>query len=257
MEIEIASEQLPAEFDGYRITQLTDIHLGSLSESERQSLKALAELTNKQGADMVVLTGDLVTSRPNEMDGNMEWLEKIKAKDGKYFIYGNHDVGTYNRDLSQQELNQDEQKIKDMMEAAGWIVLRDTAVSVHSGADSIFVANIDEGVRRTYPERATRLIESLPAGAFTLLLAHNPDYWLVADKEVDYPQLTLAGHTHAMQTELSLFDLTWSPSDAIHQYSRGLYTEDDSQLYISKGVGYHIYRRIGTRPEITLLTLKK
>lgn len=259
IEKELKITNLPKEFDGLTIVQLSDIHISSLSKAEYNSLKAeLIKINDNIQPDIYAITGDLVHSRPNELKNKEDFLSILDAKIGKYFVYGNHDIGLYNHHLSRKEKDNDIDTLDAILHRNNFEVLRDTLIPITRGDETIYIMNIHEDYVTDYVIRHNKITNKLSSKDVILSLSHNPTFFDMARryKARLTPQLTLAGHTHAMQTELFGF----SPSDIIHKYSRGLYTIEspngNSYLYINRGIGYHVFRRIGSQPEITVIRLR-
>ena len=250
-EVVLEFDDLPESFDGYRIVHLSDIHARSFSRRAKQMQKAVDRI-NGTDPDLVAFTGDLITLTPDEIDPIAPSLRNLKVKDGVVSVLGNHDYGIY-ADTSGTLVDDLIAKERDM----GWTLLMNEHKVLHKGLDSIVVV----GVENTSPSHffpsngdLTKATEGTE-GAFRIVLTHDPLHWESEILGQDYP-LTLSGHTHAMQ--LSLFG--WSPSSLMFKYSDGLYTSDDGNqhLYVNVGLGETIFpARIGARPEITLITLKK
>lgn len=256
----IEFNSLPQSFDGFKIVQISDIHIGSLSNKEYNSLNnELTEICNSLNPDIIALTGDIISEYPTELNKRDEFLSKLKAKEGKYFIYGNHDIGSYNRHLTPEQKAKDINSLRNIMEAGGFEVLRDTIQTLTNKNDTIYILGVDESIWKNYFKRYAKITDTLNSSDFIISLSHNPNFYnrIINNDPKITPQLTLAGHTHAMQMEFELFGFSWSPSDLIHKYSRGMYKVDGNYLYINRGIGYHAYRRIGSRPEITVIELRK
>ena len=250
-EVVLEFDDLPESFNGYRIVHLSDIHARSFSRRAKQMQKAVDRI-NGTDPDMVAFTGDLITLTPDEIDPIAPSLRNLKVKDGVVSVLGNHDYGIY-ADTSGTLVDDLIAKERDM----GWTLLMNEHKVLHKGLDSIVIV----GVENTSPSHFFPSDGDLAKasegteGAFRIVLTHDPLHWESEILGQDYP-LTLSGHTHAMQ--LSLFG--WSPSSLMFKHSDGLYTSDDGNqhLYVNVGLGETIFpARIGARPEITLITLKK
>lgn len=252
----ICFRNLPEAFDGYRIVHISDIHARSF-EGRTGSLSKAAGLINGLKPDMIAFTGDLVTISPDEIDGLSGILSSLEAADGIFSVLGNHDYGIYddsNKNRSSAILRaRNEMKKKET--ALGWDLLLNESRTIRRGRDSIAVVGVENtSSSKHFPsfgnlEKASEGTE----GMFRILLTHDPLHWQSEAAGKDFP-LTLSGHTHAMQ--LSLFG--WTPSSLVFPQSMGLYKDDENYLYINIGLGETIFpARIGARPEITLITLKK
>lgn len=263
--VEIDSPRVPAGFDGYRIVQFSDLHLGNYADGN-DIVERLVDRINALDPDLVVFTGDLVNSNAHELtDRYMEALSRINARDGVYAAWGNHDLGMYVFDGSITPA-ENAALFREKLDAMGWNLLENSSVYIHRGADSISVTGVGfpgsekhngrdiSGEHSGYDPAAAYGIVN-PAD-FNILLAHTPNVW---DEVLShYPtDLTLSGHVHAMQFKVNLFGWHWSPAEFMYTYWSGHYENDGRHLYVNDGIGYVMYpMRIGTRPEITVLTLK-
>ena len=252
-EVELRLENLPESFDGYRLVQISDIHARSYANRQK-SLLRVVEIINSQNPDLIAFTGDIITLDASELGPIKEILKELKAKDGIVAVVGNHDYGIYSdpshKRLSGEILSDVIKEEKTM----GWNVLMDENIKISRNQDSIAVV----GVQNTSPSRHFPSKGNLnkasegTEGMFRILLTHDPMHWEAELLGKDYP-LTLSGHTHAMQFSL----LGWCPSIYIFKQYRGLYSEGQQHLYVNIGLGETILPfRIGTRPEITLITLR-
>ncbi len=248
-EVNIEFADLPESFDGYRIIHISDIHARSYVKRSARLQKA-AQIINDLDADLIAFTGDLVTLVPEEVDPVASSLKALKAKDGVVSVLGNHDYGTY-ADNSGTLLP----ALIDRQTALGWDLLLNEHKVLHKGADSIVVIGVgNSSPSHFFPSNGdlSKASEGTE-GAFRIVLTHDPMHWESEILGLDYA-LTLSGHTHAMQLSI----LGWSPSSLIFRHSNGLYTEGVQHLYVNVGLGETLFpARIGARPEITLITLKK
>lgn len=248
--IEIRHEEIPDGFDGYRIVHISDIHARSYANRQR-SLDKAAGIINALSADLIAFTGDLITLLPEETDLVAGPLGSLKATDGIISVLGNHDYGIYS--------GQDTDSLTKIMirkeKKLGWDVLMDENRIISRGDDSIAVVGVQYISSSSHFPSKGNLSKASEGtdGMFRILLSHDPFHW---EKDVagrDYP-LTLSGHTHAMQ--FSIFG--WSPSSLKFRQYRGLYTRGNEHIYVNTGLGETIFpARIGVRPEITLITLRK
>ena len=248
-EVEIEFDNLPKSFDGYRIVHISDIHARSFSRRTDQLEKAV-EIINGLESDLIAFTGDLITLVPEEIDCIASSLKALEASDGVVSVLGNHDYGTY-ADTSGILL----QELIDREAALGWDLLLNEHKVLRRDVDSIVVIGV-ENTSSSHFVPSNGDLNKAAAGteeAFRIVLTHDPMHWESEILGHDYA-LTLSGHTHAMQ--LSIFG--WSPSSLIFRHSNGLYTEGAQHLYVNAGLGETIFpARIGARPEITLITLRK
>lgn len=252
-EITIQSSDIPEGFDGYRMVQLSDIHAGSWAGNP-ESIERAVKKINQLQPDLIVFTGDLVNNLATELDEFIPIFSQLKAKDGIYSVLGNHDYSLYihwEREEDQQA-NLDSLKAKETQ--MGWQLLNNEHVILHQKGDSIALIGVENSGHPPFPNYA-----DLPGamkgteGMFKILLSHDPSHWrreVLPDTDI---QLTLSGHTHAMQTKI----LGFSPSRFVYPEYSGLYQEDNQMLYVNIGLGYLMFpMRIGAWPEITLFTLE-
>ncbi len=253
-EVTFASPDLPEAFDGYRILQISDIHSGSWKGNEEAIRKAV-DICNRQQADLIAFTGDLVNSRADELLSLMPALSQLKAKDGVYSIVGNHDYGTYVRWDSDAEREANFRKLVEREKQMGWDLLLNERRILRRGNDSIALAGVENSGNPPFPDKADmpRALKGTE-GMFKVLLSHDPTHWrrsVLRDTDI---QLMLAGHTHDMQ--ISVFG--FSASRFIYPEHRGMYLEGKRGLYVNIGLGFVLFPfRLGSWPEITVITLKK
>lgn len=253
-EVELRLENLPESFDGYRLVQISDIHARSYANRQK-SLLRVVEIINSQNPDLIAFTGDIITLDASELGPIKEILKELKAKDGIVAVVGNHDYGIYSDPSHKRPSGEILSDVIKEEKTMGWNVLMDENIKISRNQDSIAVA----GVQNTSPSRHFPSKGNLnkasegTEGMFRILLTHDPMHWEAEILGKDYP-LTLSGHTHAMQFSL----LGWCPSRYIFKQYRGLYSEGQQHLYVNIGLGETILPfRIGTRPEITLITLRR
>ncbi len=252
-EVTIAFEDLPAEFEGYRIAHISDIHGRSFKGREEQLQKA-ADKINSLAPDMIAFTGDLITISPEELDALAPSLGSIGAKDGVFSVLGNHDYSIYS-DASEQERHKHLADLIAREKALGWDLLMDENRIIRRGNDSIAVIGVQNtSTSRHFPSKGDlKAASDGTDGLFRIVLTHDPMHWESEILGSDYP-LTLSGHTHSMQLSI----LGWSPSRLMFKQHRGLYSEKDQSIYVNPGLGETIFpARIGVRPEITLITLRR
>ena len=252
-EVELRLENLPESFDGYRLVQISDIHARSYANRQK-SLQRIVGIINNQNPDLIAFTGDIITLDASELESIKEILKELKAKDGIVAVVGNHDYGIYSDPAHKRPSGEILSDVIKEEKTMGWNVLMDENMKISRNQDSIAVV----GVQNTSPSRHFPSKGKLnkasegTEGMFRILLTHDPMHWEAEILSKDYP-LTLSGHTHAMQFSL----LGWCPSRYIYKQYRGLYSEGQQHLYVNIGLGETILPfRIGTPPEITLITLR-
>lgn len=253
-EVTFTSANLPEEFDGYRVMQLSDIHSGSW-KGNPEALKKAIDLCNKQNADLALFTGDLVNSRSDELLEFTEIFSELKAKDGVYSVLGNHDYGTYVKWNSEADRIANIDSLIARENRMGWRMLNNNHTIIRRGNDSIAVIGVENSGRPPFPDYA-RLKEASAdtEGMFQILISHDPTHWrrqVLPESDIE---LTLSGHTHDMQ--ITFFGL--SVSSFIYPEHNGMYMEGERGLYVNIGLGHVLFpMRLGAWPEITVITLKK
>jgi uncharacterized protein len=261
----IKSPDVPAEFDGMRIVQLSDIHLGSWI-SDRPLKKAIG-MVRELKPDIVLFTGDLVNFSASEALPFKNDLRQIFAPSGIYAIKGNHDYGDYVQWPSEKEKQADNDSLASFYVQIGWHLLNNRSVILSRNKESLAIAGIENwSANPRYSKhgdlkKALLGTDSIP---FIILLSHDPTHW---ENEVSksFPQvdLTLSGHTHGMQMGIETNSFRWSPAQYIYTYWAGLYFEKHKNgknqfLYVNRGLGAIGFPgRIGINPEITMFILKK
>ncbi len=250
---------LPASFDGFRILHISDIHAGSFYGYEER-VKRAVDIINKQEADIIVFTGDLVNNFTSELDGLTDILSVMDARHGKYSILGNHDYGDYYQWESPEAK---EQNMEDMFiahEKIGFRLLLNQWDSLSVNGESIALIGVENWGEPPFPkygdlEKASSGTENMPV---RILLSHDPSHWdaeVIGATDID---LTLSGHTHGMQFGIEYRNFRWSPSQYKYPRWGGLYEEAGQYLYVNRGLGYLAFPgRIGMPPEITVIELRK
>lgn len=260
-QVRISSPDVPKSFEGYRIVQISDLHLRSFRSRPRSLQKAVDKI-NSLSPDLVLFTGDIVTALPSEMDSLDMILSGIRARDGVFSVLGNHDYCIYHRWESDSLRRNAVLEVIEHERTMGWhVLMNENADIVRQGAekaDTFSIIGVENISESTYFPSYGDLDKAMEGadGSFKVLMSHDPTYWEKAIASFPDIDLTLSGHTHAMQ--LSLFG--WSPSSLMFKEYRGIYrtvTEGkENVLYVNIGLGETaIPARIGTPPEITEITL--
>lgn len=259
----VKSARVPAEFDGYRICHISDMHLGTYN-ADTTFIGSCIDTINALKPDLIVFTGDLVSATADEAYPHVTQLERLKARDGVLAILGNHDYDDYTR-LTPQERREDHRLLCNLITDAGWKLLTNESTGVHRGSDSIAVVGTENYSRKHHRtpnySNLSRAMQGITTGKnrpFTLLLQHNPQMWrdeVLSKQPID---LMLSGHTHAMQCKVSCSGITLSPAALLYKEWGGLYTAGNQSLYVNTGLGMvGVPARIGATPEITIITLKR
>ena len=253
-ETTIESKDVPQAFDGYRIVQLSDMHVGSWNGNTQAMEKAVSIINDLQ-PDLIVFTGDLVNNLASELDNFIPVFSKLKAKDGVYSVLGNHDYSTYIHWENLEDQKEELVRLKQKQAEMGWTMLNNRHVKLYNQNDSIALIGVENSGRPPFPDYA-KLSEAMQGteGMFQILLSHDPTHWRREVLPQTDIELMLAGHTHAMQTKIFGF----TPAQFIYEENDGLYQEGEQMLYVNIGLGHLLYpMRLVAWPEITLLTLRK
>jgi predicted MPP superfamily phosphohydrolase len=251
-------KNLPKAFDGLKIAQISDMHLGSFYDS-LDVKKGIVQLMNEK-PDVIMFTGDLVNNESVEARIMLSELKRLHAPLGVFSILGNHDVGDYRRWKTIGEKNEDLDELKKVEEEAGFTLLIDENYILRKGSDSIALLGINTWGKAPFKKygklkKAMKGVENFP---FKILLSHIPTQWEEEVSGKTNIDLTLAGHTHAMQFGINCFGIFWSPIKWVYPHWAGLYNNGDQYLYVNRGFGYIGFPgRIGMTPEITIIELKK
>lgn len=252
--IEVCMRDLPPAFDGYRIVQFSDAHVGTYRDGRRKTLQRDIDSINAQHADMIVFTGDLQNILPDEVRPFRRLLASLKARDGVYSVLGNHDYSMY-VEAPEAVKRANERELQQMERQMGWCLLMNEHVVVRRGQDSIVIAGEENDGRAPFPQRADlqRTLQGVGGDAFVVLLQHDPTAWRRDILPNSNVQLTLSGHTHGGQ--ISLFG--WRPTRFTYQEDYGLYDEGGRKLYVSCGMGALIPFRFNMPAEIAVITLRR
>ena len=253
-QVEMQFDNLPEEFDGYRIAHLSDLHIGTHGR-RIAFLEKVVRRTNAEKPDLIVFTGDLVNLSAAETAPFEAVLAQLKAKDGVFSVLGNHDYCFYGMKERSADLRQESRKVVEAERRMGWDVLLNEHRVFNKGNAQIAIAGVENTGKPPFPEigNLEKAVSGIPESVFTILLSHDPSHWRMEVLPKTSVSLTLSGHTHAAQMKLC----RWSPAAWLYPEWGGLYTEDRQRLFVSEGLGGSIPFRLGTRPEIVVITLKR
>ena len=256
----IAFKDLPAGFDGLKVLQISDLHVGSWDNKE--AIEKGIEMINAQEYDILLFTGDFVNTLATEADPWIEALQKIKTpKYGKFAVLGNHDYGEYVKWDTEAAKEANFVAIKNNIEKSGFKLLLNENVVLKNNNDSIYLLGVENwGLNFKKAGDLKKTSENVPTDAFKIVMTHDPSHWdaEIVNHQQKY-QLTLSGHTHGMQFGFDIPSvLEWSPAEYIYPEWGGLYNKGHQYIYVNRGFGFHAYSgRVGIWPEITVLELKK
>lgn len=251
--ITFTSPDLPPYFDGYRLVQITDFHLGSFPPGN-DFVQKVVDATNNEEPDMILFTGDLVNNQASEVEPYLDTLGQLHASDGIYSIWGNHDYCEYGNNHSIGALKRNRRMLYGYQESLGWHQLMNEHYVVSHGMASIAVIGVENPGQPPFTNRSNlkKAMKGLNPDMFKILLSHDPHHWRreVVGKKI---QLTLAGHTHAGQLKIG----KWTPARMAFKEWGGAYRIGEQMLYVSSGIGGSFPFRLGAWPELTVITLKR
>lgn len=256
---QLSFKDLPEAFDGYTITQISDIHSGSFTNKEK--IQYGVDLINEQKSDLMLFTGDIVNNKADEMDNWIDVFDKLEAKDGKYSILGNHDYGDYMDWKNPQDKIDNFKAVKEIHQKIGFDLLLDEHRYLEKDGQKIALVGVEnwgKGFNQAGDlEKASAKINKED---FKILMSHDPSHWEYKVKNNDFNyHLTLSGHTHGLQVGIEIPGfIKWSPSKYVYKQWAGLYQEFGRYINVNRGFGYHAFPgRVGIWPEITVIELKK
>ncbi len=253
--VPIHSAKLPKAFDGLRIVQISDMHLGSFP-GHTNMVRHGMQLINEQQPDLILFTGDLVNNYAVEVDPWANELASLQASIGKFAILGNHDNGDYSRWPSQAEKKANLARLAGYWKQAGFRLLLDEHVEIKREEASIALIGVQNwGTRFQKYGDLAKAVQGTDPGQFRVLMTHDPTHW-DAQVRATGIDLSLAGHTHGAQFGVTVNGHTYSPAQWVYEQWAGLYEKDGLQLYVNRGFGFIGFPgRVGMPPEITVFTL--
>jgi len=249
---------LPDAFDGFTITQVSDIHSGSFDNTE--AVQRGIDLAKAQNSDLFVFTGDLVNNAAWEIEPYLERFSQLKAPYGQFSILGNHDYGDYIHWDSEQGKAANLEKLKQHHKTLGYRLLLDENVEIEKNGQKISLIGVQNWGRGFIQiGNLDKAMQDVDKNAFKILLSHDPTHW---EEKVRYNpttiHLTLSGHTHGAQFGVETDSFRWSPVQYRYYDWAGLANEKNRYLYVNRGFGFLAFSgRLGIWPEITVITLKK
>ena len=258
-EVELAFDRLPDAFDGYRIVQWSDAHLGTYNGC-RAIVEKQIQTINDLHPDLICFTGDLVSRETDEAEPYRDLLARLHASDGVFSVLGNHDYDNYVHWNDEKAKEADRKALCELQAVAGWRLLNDDYAIIKRGDDQIVLIGTENFGDHPFEKRGSlaRAYSGLNDGNFKIQLQHNPYAWRANTLPNSNIDLMLAGHTHAWQIMFTLGEWRWSPASLRYPEWGGAYCEGGRWLYVNIGTGMvGTPMRIGATPEITVITLKK
>jgi predicted MPP superfamily phosphohydrolase len=258
--IKVPIQNLPKDLEGFTITQISDIHSGSLDD--RDAVLKGIELANAQKSDVICFTGDLVNNKAVEVEPLLDVFSRLSAPLGVYSVLGNHDYGDYVRDWKPGEKSKNFQHLLNLQKQMGWQLLKNEHVLLTKGTSRLAIIGIENwGAKGGFArygkmqDAVEGLMEASPS--VKVLLSHDPSHW-DAEVRTKYSDidLTLSGHTHGFQFGVEIPGFHWSPVQYVYKQWAGLYSQGLQHLYVNRGFGFIGFPgRVGILPEISVLEL--
>ena len=260
LKYELEFADLPEAFDGFTMTQISDIHSGSFDNKNKISYAV--DLINQQDSDAIFFTGDLVNNVAEEMDDWKELFSNLSAKEGVFSVLGNHDYGDYVRWNSKEEKLKNLDKLKKIQSEMGWNLLLNENFYIKRKNQKIAIVGVENWGENGFKQAGDldAACKNINNSDFKVLLSHDPSHWKSRVKNDDRNfQLTLSGHTHGMQFGIEIPGwIKWSPVKYRYENWAGIYEEKGRFINVNRGFGFLGYPgRVGIWPEITVIKLKK
>ncbi|MGM0497416.1 MAG: metallophosphoesterase [Bacteroidota bacterium] len=256
--VPLTFERLPEEWNGLRIVQISDLHIGSWSK-KKTHLEKVVRLINKEKPDLIFFTGDLVNNLAEEIYDFIPVLKNLEASTGKYSILGNHDYGDYFPWSDNKEKQKNLRRLKEVHQEIGFRLLLNESLILNGKNSKIGVIGVENwGLPpfHKYGDLERAFSHLNEQTKFNILLSHDPSHW--KEEVINYKQvdLTLSGHTHGMQFGIFFNGIKWSPAKLKYPEWGGVYEKKGKKLYVNTGLGFIGFPgRVGIRPKITVIDL--
>ena len=251
---------LPDAFDGFTITQISDVHSGSFDNPDK--IEYAIDLINQQKTDLILFTGDIVNTHAKEMHPWITTFNKIENHPfGKYAVLGNHDYGEYVTWKTKEEKAENFEAIKELYGQIGFNLLLNEHTFIEKEGQKIALVGVENwGHNFKQAGDLDKAGAGLTKNDFKILMSHDPSHWEhVVKSDPNHYHLTLSGHTHGMQFGIEIPGyFKWSLAQYVYKQWAGLYENLGRYVYVNRGFGFHAYPgRVGIMPEITVIQLKK
>ena len=256
----IAFKDLPEEFEGLKMVQISDLHTGSFNTTEH--LARAVELIMEEKPDVIFFTGDLVNDLHTEALPFKEIFQRLKAPHGVFSILGNHDYGDYYKwpDINSKIENLD--KLKSFHSEVGWNLLLNEHTYLEKNGAKIGLIGVENySGKKNFSRYGDMKIatKDYVVQGVNILLSHDPSHWNTEiTNDYKFIDLTLSGHTHGMQFGIEIPGFKWSPVQYMYKQWADLYEQEHQKLYVNRGLGFLGYPgRVGILPEISVFNLTK
>ena len=260
LKYELEFEDLPEVFNGYQLTQISDIHSGSFDNKEK--IEYAIDLINEQKSDIILFTGDIVNNHASEMHPWIDTFKRLQAKDGKFSVLGNHDYGDYVQWDSEEDKVNNLEDLKSVHKQIGFDLLLNNNRFLEKSGEKIALVGVENwgigGFKKAGDLKKAG--DGIKREDFKILMSHDPSHWEEeVKKDEKHYHLTLSGHTHGMQFGIEIPGwIKWSPVKWRYKHWAGIYEEAGRFINVNRGFGFLAYPgRVGIWPEITVITLKK
>lgn len=260
LKYDLEFDDLPDNFDGYKITQISDIHSGSFDD--RKMIEYGVDLINKQKSDVLLFTGDMVNNMTSEMLPWADLFGTLHAKDGVFSVLGNHDYGDYIPWETEELKKQNLEDLKTLQKQMGFDLLLNEHRYLQKGDDRIALVGVENWGKGGFKKAGDlkKAASQIDENDFKILMSHDPSHWeMEVINDPYHYHLTLSGHTHGMQFGIEIPGwVKWSPVKWRYPYWAGIYKEMGQFINVNRGFGFLGYPgRVGIWPEITVITLRK
>ena len=253
-------DDLPEAFDGYTLTQISDIHSGSFDNAKKVNYGI--DLINQQNADVILFTGDIVNNKAEELLPWKNAFGRLKAKDGVFSILGNHDYGDYVQWNNRKEKEDNLKLLLQTQSEMGFKVLLNATHFIEKEGQRLAIVGVENWGKGGFKKAGDlqKAVATVNPNDFKILLSHDPSHWEAEVLPHAFPfQLTLSGHTHGMQFGIEIPGwFKWSPVKWRYKQWAGLYEQNKQWINVNRGFGFLGYPgRVGIWPEITVISLKR
>lgn len=255
--VRLKLKNLPESFKGYKIVQISDVHSGSFQNPKH--LQHAIDLINKQDADLILFTGDMVNNYADEFVPFIDLFSQIKSRDGKLAVLGNHDYGEYGVWKSVDDRKNNIPRLIENEKKAGFKMLRNESRVIERNGEKLYIIGVENWGIPPFPQFGDldKAAAGIPVDAVKILMSHDPSHFdAIVKHHPSNVQLTLSGHTHGMQFGIDLKNFRWSPVEYKYPKWADLYESEGKYLYVNRGFGVIGYPgRVGVLPEITVFEL--
>ncbi|MDA0773808.1 MAG: metallophosphoesterase [Bacteroidetes bacterium] len=260
LQYELTYDDLPEAFDGFTVTQISDVHSGSFDNAKK--VQYGIDLINRQQSDVILFTGDFVNNRTSELDPWIDTFAQLKAPFGKYSVMGNHDYGDYMQWPSEAAKVENFEAFKKAHQSMGFDLLLNESRFLEKDGQRLALIGVENWGAGRFKKAGdlNKAVSGLQATDFKVLMTHDPSHWEAEVLPHPFPfHLTLSGHTHGMQFGIEIPGwIKWSPAQWRYKQWAGIYERDQQRINVNRGFGFLAYPgRVGMWPEVSVITLRR